>query len=99
MGTLPPFLSKYGLIVHACVVLIDFSLIATLVASPAEVDRIWDLPIASAINTRYWPDKDGGLAQLSELGGEDWLYTEETYNQSDVAWTVSGSLSPLLDQS
>jgi coenzyme A diphosphatase NUDT7 len=86
LTTFLPFLSKYGLIVHAHVVFVaDHAVIKALRPSEDEVDRIWEVPLAMFLAGESPASAEEGL---SEKGSEDWLYSEDRYNRSDIEWKV-----------
>jgi coenzyme A diphosphatase NUDT7 len=86
LTTFLPFLSKYGLIVHAHVVFVaDHAVIKALRPSEDEVDRIWEVPLAMFLAGESPALTEEGL---SEKGSEDWLYSEDRYNRSDIEWKV-----------
>ncbi|KAL7417103.1 NUDIX hydrolase domain-like protein [Mrakia frigida] len=93
LPSLQPFLSKFGLVVHASLVFVASPhLIDALVASPDEVDHIWEVPLESCLNIGYWPKALGATGEgledgkLSTKGGDDWLYTEDVYSTTDTEW-------------
>lgn len=103
LPSLPPFLSKYGLVVHASLVFVaDPAIIDALVASPAEVDYVWEAPLEMFLDLGYWKkalESEGGLegGKLAEKGSPDWLYEEDVYSTTDTAWRVSQSPSLLCE--
>lgn len=87
LTTLAPFLSKYNLIVHPTIALVsDLTVIDSLVPSPAEVDKIWEIFLDTCWDFAHVErERDGGVLSA----GDDWAYDlGQVYNYSDIAWRV-----------
>lgn len=97
---LPPFLSKYRLIVHPIVYLVsDITVIQALSPSLDEVHAIFDFPLRSCLSAALdHQDQQAGYT-LSELGGADWPYEHDFHVSERISARVSELILPLQNSS